>query len=632
MGKTYQFTFISAAEDCGVILYDRKTGRETARKAFSRADRIGRKNRLSLEVSGECLYQFYEGAARMADPLGRSFYSVKKYGALKSPQDLFTVISDPEFDWQGTAKPCIPYEDSFVYCLHVRGFTRHSSSQVNGRGTFHGVVEKIPYLKSIGVTTLEFQPIYEFVEKPCNSKKTVGETISGERLPGTETLEQEPLLNYWGYTQGFYYAPKAEYAMGDPVKDCKNMIRELHRNGMEAVLQFYFPKEYNPMDIPEVLRFWVEEYHVDGFHLIGENLPAELIARIPELSDTKLWYYQFNDEAVYGKYGTPSAKTLALVRDDYLYDLRRFLKGDENCIPAVMYHMRAIPARMGQMHYLSDYWGFTLMDMVSYDYKHNEANREENHDGSNYNCSWNCGEEGVSRKKKILSLRMQQLKNAYCLLFFSQSTPRIFMGDEFGNSQKGNNNPYCQDNGIAWLDWRDQERRRELLEFFRKLAELRRSLPILHPSEEAKMMDAISCGYPDLSFHGQTAWRPQMEGYSRKLGVMYCGLYGKKDGEFLYLAMNMHQDPQELALPRLAKGKRWKFSFSTCEEMQPGEDELTDVVKINPRTITLYVSEEKAQGVEEHSSARLGTGRRVRKGSANVEKKLDLGAIPVLSR
>ena len=236
-----------------------------------------------------------------------------------------------------------------------------------------------------------------------------------------------------------------------------------------------------------------------------------------------------------------------------------------------------------------------------------------NRDGSDYNCSWNCGEEGSSRKKKILKLRLQQLKNACCLLFFSQSTPRIFMGDEFGNSQKGNNNPYCQDNSVTWLDWRDQERHSELLAFFKSLVELRRSLPILHPAEEAKMMDTISCGYPDLSFHGQTAWRPQLEGYSRKLGVMYCGLYGKKDGEFLYLAMNMHQEPQELALPRLAKGKKWKLSFSTCEEMRTGEKELTDVVKITPRTIALYISEEKEPAAAESPSAHPKTDRKERK-------------------
>lgn len=615
MGKTYQFTFVSSAEDCGIVFYDRKTGRESGRAAFSAADRIGKKYRLCAEVpESGCLYQFYEGDERRPDPLGKSFYSRKKYGALKSPQDIYTVLEDRAFDWQGAENPRIPYHDSIVYCLHVRGFTRHPSSQAAARGTFGGVVEKIPYLRSIGVTTLEFQPLYEFVERPYSRKKAVGAANTEERLPEElELPETEPLLNYWGYTQGFYYAPKADYAQGDPVEDCKTMIRELHRSGMEAVLQFYFPKEYNPMEIPAVLRFWVEEYHVDGFHLIGEALPVEQIAGDPELADTKIWYYQCSDEAVYGKYDVPARKTLALVRDDYLYDIRRFLRGDENCVPAVMYHLRAIPARMGQIHYLSDYWGFTLMDMVSYDYKHNEANREENRDGSNYNCSWNCGEEGSSRKKKILKLRLQQLRNAYCLLFFSQSTPRIFMGDEFGNSQKGNNNPYCQDNSVTWLDWRDQERHSELLSFFRSLVELRHSLPILHPAEEAKMMDTISCGYPDLSFHGQTAWRPQLEGYSRKLGVMYCGLYGKKDGEFLYLAMNMHQEPQELALPRLAKGKKWKLSFSTCEEMRAGEKELTDVVKITPRTIALYISEEKEPAAVESPAAHSRTGRKERK-------------------
>lgn len=601
MEKTYQFTLVSSAEDCGIILYDRKTGKETERRPFLPENRMGRKNRLLTRIpEGEHLYQFYEGNTRRPDPQGRAFVTAKKYGEAKASQDLYTVLETPAFDWQGTKKPQIPYRDSLVYCLHVRGFTKHFSSKVNSKGTFQGVTEKIPYLRSIGVTTLEFQPIYEFVERPvCRSDGQPAEDPAKPGMPVNKAAESRTeqdgsgRVNYWGYTGGFYYAPKADYALGDPVTDCKRMIRELHRNGMEAVLQFYFPREYNPMDIPAVLRFWAEEYRVDGFHLIGERLPAEQIARDPELADTKIWYYQFDDGEVYGKRENPVFKTLGLVRDDYLYDCRRFLKGDENCIPAMMYHMRAIPLRMGRLHYLSSYWGFTLMDTVSYDFKHNEANGEENHDGTDVNFSWNCGEEGVSRKKKIRKLRIQQMKNAYCLLFFSQSTPRIFMGDEFGNSQKGNNNPYCQDNETAWLNWKDMDRNRELLDFFRMLSELRRSLPVLHPESEAKLMDTISCGYPDLSFHGQTAWRPQMEWYSRQLGVMYCGLYGKDNGCFLYLAMNMHQESHELALPRLAKNKSWELSFSTCEDMRTENSIMTDVVKLTPRTMALFTAVER---------------------------------------
>lgn len=612
MGRTYQFCHVSDVKNCGVILYDKKNGTEIRRVSFPEERRVGRVYRMELPAE-DCLYQFFEGEKRCPDPKGRAFYAAKKYGEEKGPEDLYAVMyarGESDFDWQGTRNPRLAYSDCLVYCLHVRGFTKHASSGVKARGTFRGVTEKIPYLKSIGVTTLEFQPIYEFVEKPRPARGGIG------------GMAEAPRLNYWGYTQGFYYAPKADYAWKDAVFECKEMIRELHANGMEAVLQFYFPKEFNPMQIPEVLRFWVEEYRVDGFHLIGENLPAELIARDPELSDVKIWYYRMDAEAVYGRRAEVWDKTLGLLRDDFMYEGRRFLKGDENLIASMTHHLRTVPAAVGCIHYLSTYWGFTLMDMVSYDFKHNEANGEDNHDGTDYNCSWNCGEEGFSRKKRIQQMRLRQLKNALCLLFFAQSTPRIFMGDEFGNSQKGNNNPYCQDNEVTWLNWKNLERHQELFQFFRRLLDIRRANPVLHPRQEAKMMDSISCGYPDLSFHGETAWRPQLENYVRHLGVMYCGLYGREEQErqegpkeavaldgkgdrvfdFMYLAMNMHWEGHKLGLPRLPKGKKWVPCFTTGDE---GRQPEQDVVWIPAKTMAFFVSadiappEDAKEGVPE---------------------------------
>lgn len=617
MGKRFTFTYVSDAKECGLILYDGKTRREHGRFPFPEEKRIGRKWRMELELddSKDWLYQFREGERRLPDPKGREFISPKRYGEEKAPEDLFGVIRNHDFDWMGTKQPKIPYEDCLIYCLHLRGFTKHATSGVKNRGTFLGVTEKIPYLKEIGVTTLEFQPICEFMEK----KKVISGGLSAN-------------LNYWGYTEGFYYAPKSDYSKNEPVRECKEMIRALHEAGLEVILQFYFPKEFNPMEIPEILRFWVEEYRVDGFHLIGEDLPADLIARDPELSETKIWYYVFHPEGLYGKRGTPAYKNLGLLRDDFLYEGRRFLKGEENLVSAMTGHLRSIPAALGRINYLSTYWGFTLMDMVSYDFKHNEANGEDNHDGTDYNCSWNCGEEGPSRKKKIRALRLQQIKNALCLLFFAQGTPRIFMGDEFGNSQKGNNNPYCQDNEICWLNWSMAEKNKEILDFFIFLAGLRKDNPILHPAREAQMMDFISCGYPDLSFHGETAWRPQIENYSRQLGVMYCGLYGEKelglngrngipkkadplanpevadetasqkggmeDGreEFLYLAVNMHWESHRLGLPRLPKGKRWEILFSTCT---PCEKNPVEFVSLPPKTTAVYVCREEGTKIEE---------------------------------
>ena len=244
---------------------------------------------------------------------------------------------------------------------------------------------------------------------------------------------------------------------------------------------------------------------------------------------------------------------------------------------------------------MSNYYGMTLKDMVSYDYKHNEDNGEANKDGNSYNCSWNCGEEGNTRKKKVLDLRMRQIKNAMCMLLISQSTPLIFMGDEFGNSQQGNNNPYCQDNRITWLDWTNMEKNREIFEFWKELIQLRQSHPILRPCAEFKIMDYISCGYPDLSYHGQSAWRPQTDYNSRHIGIMYCGKYAKRDrvadDDFFYVAMNMHWEPHELALPKLPKGLVWSICVKTCENTVEVVGEEDSFVRTIPaRSIVVYKS------------------------------------------
>ena len=211
-----------------------------------------------------------------------------------------------------------------------------------------------------------------------------------------------------------------------------------------------------------------------------------------------------------------------------------------------------------------------MMDLVSYDEKHNEENGEHNRDGSDDNQSWNCGAEGPTRKKQVLSLRKRQYENAISMLFLSQATPRLFMGDEFGNSQKGNNNPYCQDNEITWLDWKDQVKGKDLYEFTTKMIAFRKAHPILHQPRELRMADYISCGYPDLSYHGSEAWRPGTGRSDRQIGMMFCGKYAiidrKREDDFIYVAFNMHWESRPLALPKLPKGMEWRLEFSTWEE------------------------------------------------------------------
>ena len=597
-----RFSFVSEKEKCGIVLYERETGKRLRRIPFSKEEKIGDIYCKFLEgLDGDSIsYQFYEEDRIAADPYARGFLSDHTYGRARQESGLRAVLLKTDFEWEGDKRPGLAYEDCVCSCIHVRGFTRHPSSGVSCGGTFLGVTEKLPYLKESGFTTIELQPCYEFIELSAEpSFETSAERPEAKKEqafhPRKEASAAGPRLNYWGYKKGFYYAPKAGYAASkNPCVEFKNMVKAFHKNNMEIVMQFYFPKDAEGMDISEILRFWVLEYHVDGFHLMGENLPVNQIAKDPALSDTKLWYYAFDADEIYRGRTREKQKNLAVYQDDYMYIMRRFLKGDENMLESVIHQMRCNPRRMGRIHYITNYYGFTLADMVSYDRKHNEANGEGNRDGSNYNCSWNCGEEGITRRKKVKELRLKQMKNAICLLLFSQSVPLLFMGDEFGNSQKGNNNPYCQDNAVAWLNWNDLEKNRELYDFWCKMTALRKAHPILHPGEELKGMDYLALGYPDLSYHGRSAWKPQLEGYNRHIGIMYCGRYEKlpdsMDDDFFYLAVNMYWEYQKLAMPKLPKGLQWKLVCVTAGEDQMKDEGEETHRRIPPRSIAVFQS------------------------------------------
>lgn len=585
------FSFVSVTADCGIVLYDALTGEERQRIPFSEADREGEIYcRLVENIRSEqVLYQFYQADRLVPDEHGRVFPGRLPYGKESSGEDLRAGFLPECYDWENDRCPALSYDRTIMYCMHVRGFTRHASSKVMNRGTFAGIREKLPYLKEIGITTLELQPAYEFLELE-----------KAEALPqGAPCIQPENRVNYWGYKRGYYYAPKQAYAASeDAATEFRDLVKELHRNGMELIMQFYFPGQVDRNDISDILRFWTLEYHVDGFHLLGTDLPVELLASDPLLADKKFMYYGINADAVYDRDRMPQYPHLAEYNDSFLYDMRRFLKGDENMMNSVLKDMRYIPAKAGVVHYLTNYYGFTLADLVSYDRKHNEGNGEENRDGNDYNCSWNCGEEGTAKSRRVRQLRVRQMKNAICLLLLSQGTPLIFMGDEFGNSQKGNNNPWCQDNAVGWLDWGKLEKNRELLEFWKQLAAFRQAHPILHPAREFRLMDYLSCDYPDLSYHGESAWRPQTEYHSRSIGMMLCGRYARtvegQEDAFLYIAINMHWEGHSLALPRLPKNMRWELVMTTSGDnaLPPGEgaEESGNSCHVAPRSIALYIS------------------------------------------
>ncbi|MFR5294168.1 MAG: alpha-amylase [Clostridium sp.] len=544
-------------------------------------------------------YAFEADGKRFSDPYGRSFAGRERWGRLSQAKRLLlSPVMEPEFDWQGDQPLHIPYEDCIVYRAHVRGLTKHASSGTEHRGTFRGIVDKIHYLKELGITTLELLPVVEFQE-----------VMMPENVESNPYGSSEPTgrLNYWGYTKAGMFAPKASYADPgmSPVTEFKYMVRELHRAGLEVVPELYFSGKEVPEFVLETVRFWVREYHVDGIHLTG-YAPVDLLAKDPYLADTKLWAISWDAP----KPSAGEKKHLGEYNDGFLIDMRRALKGDEEQMSSLIYRNRRNPAETGVLNFMAGTNGFTMMDMVSYDQKHNEANGENNRDGSDYNYSWNCGVEGPVRKKKVLELRARQLRNAMLMLFLSQGTPVFLAGDEFGNSQNGNNNAYCQDNETSWLNWNLNKWDQDLLAFVKHLIAFRRAHPVFHMEQEPRVMDYLACGHPDISYHGVNAWQPEFENFRRQIGILYCGTYAKKpDGQnddFFFVIFNMHWEPHGFALPNLPKDLEWTLSFDTSDSAAGGfyeEGQERRVLNqkncmVPPRSVLVFKGKKKAKNLD----------------------------------
>ena len=562
---------VAAAKACSLLLFvkEDKNGkearfREVRNIPFPEEGKTGHVWSMTLNGAFDDLYYAFEAdGKRFSDPYGRSFAGRERWGRLSHAKRLLlSPVAEPEFDWQGDRPLHIPYEDCIVYRAHVRGLTKHASSGTEHRGTFRGVVDKIPYFKELGITTLELLPPVEFQE-----------VMMPENVEGNPYGTSEPTgrLNYWGYAKAGMFAPKASYADPgtNPVTEFKYMVRELHKAGLEVVPELYFSGREVPEFVLETVRFWVREYHVDGIHLTG-YAPTVLLAKDPYLAGTKLWALSWEAE----KPAAGEKKHLGEYNDGFLIDMRRALKGDEEQMSSLIYRNRRNPAETGVLNFMAGTNGFTMMDMVSYDQKHNEANGENNRDGSDYNYSWNCGAEGHVRKKKIQELRSRQLRNAMLLLFLSQGTPVLLAGDEFGNSQNGNNNAYCQDNEISWLNWNLNKWDQALLDFVKHVIAFRKAHPVFHMEQEPRVMDYLACGHPDISYHGVNAWQPEFENFRRQIGILYCGDYAKKpngeNDDFFFVIFNMHWEPHSFALPNLPKNLVWSLAFDTSDSAAGG--------------------------------------------------------------
>ena len=560
------------------------------------------------------------------------------------------VVLD-DFDWEDDLPLETPVNDLVVYEMHVRNFTCGAASGVKHRGTFAGIVEKIPYLKELGINCVELMPIHEFDEFE-NARVS---PVDGRRL-----------CNLWGYSNVGFFAPKAGYAStgryGMQVDELKNMVKMLHANGIEVMLDVVFNHtaegneqgptiSYRGIDnktyymltpdgayynfsgcgntlncnnpnvrdmIVDNLRYWVIDYHIDGFRfdlaaILGRdqngnpmsNPPLlESLAHDPILGKTKLIAEAWDAGGLYQVGSFPSWGRWAEWNGRFRDSIRRFLKSDEGVLADVKERIIGSPdlyASQGRgikasVNFVTAHDGFTLWDLVSYNSKHNEANGEDNRDGENNNNSWNCGCEGDTDDPDINNLRHRQVKNAITMLMVSQGIPMVLSGDEMGNSQQGNNNAYCQDNEIAWLDWNNLEKNADIFRYFKQMIRFRRQHKVLRYEDHLRHQDYLNLGYPDFSWHGVKAWHPE-NGYNNlTLAFMLNGRYADND-DFIYVAMNMHWEMHGFELPQLPDGLAWHVFANTGVETpndihEPGEEPLIESnheVLVGPRSIMVLV-------------------------------------------
>lgn len=503
----------------------------------------------SVKITGidpkEYAYRIKYGNNETVDPYASAVTGNERFGKRKL-YGLFPETLSPAFN----KRPASPWNESVFYLLNVRGFTKDNSSGVDNKGTLKGLTEKIPYLKKTGVTAVILQPVYDFDE-------TMEPGISGEKR-----------LNFWGYAKGNYFAVKPAYCSGDPAKEFFETVETFHAAKIEVIMQFYFPDDVPESCITSCIRHWVSTYGIDGVQLLGSSLPLRNVFTDPLLKTTKILVTDPDMDRIYGN-TVPDRKNAGAMLDSFMYDCRKYLKGDEDMLSAFSMHILNNPEKCAAVNYITNYYGFTLNDLVSYDRKHNEANGEDNKDGGDYNYSWNCGSEGKSRKKTVYLLRRKQIRNALVFMFLSQGTPMLRAGDEFLNSQNGNNNAYCQDNKTSYLNWNDLEKNKDIYDFVKRLIAFRMKHPVFRSAVRKKMMDYISCGYPDVSFHGEQAWHADFANYNRHFAVMYCGAYekdgkGGRDDDF-FVIYNMHWMNHRFHPPKPPKGKEWKIVMSTDE-------------------------------------------------------------------
>ena len=534
--------------------------------------------------------------------------------AQRSGKDPFykARVVDDGYDWGNFEQPNHEVKDMIIYEMHVRGFTMDKSSGVTHRGTFAGIKEKIPYLLELGVNAVELMPIFEFDEmedvRVVDGKELYnywGYSTVGFFAPNTS-----------------YTAATECNVEGNELRD---LVRELNSNGIEVILDVVFNhtaegnemgpcfsfkgidnniyymltpdgKYYNfsgcgnvmncnhpivQQFILDCLRYWAISYRIDGFRfdlasILGRNEDGspmskppllQSLAFDPILGKVKLIAEAWDAGGLYQVGSFPSWNRWAEWNGRYRDDMRCFLKGDYGMAQAAINRITGSldlynPENRGEnasVNFLNCHDGFTLYDMYAYNFRHNEKNGWNNTDGDSNNNSWNCGDEGETNDTEILELRNRMRKNAFAILMCSRGSAMFLAGDEFCNTQFGNNNAYCQDNIISWIDWTRKDTYQEMFEFCKFMIHLRREHPILRGRSGPS-----GCGFQEVTIHNKTAWNSTCNPDTRTIGIMFAGRNASNtEDDIIYIGVNTFWEYQEIQLPNLPLGRKWRVIMNT---------------------------------------------------------------------
>ena len=553
--KLYACAVLSHLHNAGIIFFNKDNTTEIKKVTVPEDCFIG--DVMCVYLSGfdfkNAAYQFFADEKTSMDPYARAVTEDGRYGLLVKEKAY------PSFqqDKIGFTK----FEDSIFYTLNVRGYTMADKSVKSARGTFKGLTRKIDYIKNLGVTGVIFMPCYEVVDKDAVEPAKTAVSIDYKKNPKVK----KP--NLWGFGKGYHFAVKKSLSSSDNAfSELQMMVKAFHDKGLECIFMMQYEEGTSEDYIIDSLKYWLVNFHADGFRLVGPDVHAEKVLKCPFFKSIKILTdgLNFNDYKpdTVGKY-----RNLGAINYTFMNNARRFLKGDEDFVSYMSFAVRENAKYYSPIRNMTDFWGFTLKDLVSYNVKHNEANDEGNSDGTDYNYSWNCGAEGETTKRNINKLRLRQARNAMMLMMLSQGTPDILAGDEFLNSRNGNNNPYCQDNAVGWVTDKNDKASRDFKKFAAHLIAFRKRHSILHQPKELMLFDYMSCKAPDVSFHGREAFKMDQSPVSREFAVLFFGDYSKqytgKKEDSIYIIFNMHWEKKEFMLPMTSKTKRWRLLYST---------------------------------------------------------------------